>query len=413
MIAMVTENIRSAVMGIKGAKLRSLLTVTGIVIGVGSVLLMVAIGDGVKSSITDQISGFGSNTLTITSGKPINTNNSGHLSGGLNLSSSFGVSTLTNTDVDTIKKAKNVLKVAPINIISGVVSHNKISYDQAFLISVTSNYAEITDLKISSGQFFSEGDDDTGKLVVVIGSNVAKDIFGSEDKGVGATLSIRGKDFKVIGIIKPSNIALSIGGGLDNVIFIPSKSADQLTGSNQVFRIVAEVDYAKNIDSVKTSLVNNIKASHGNQEDFSVLSQDDLISVVGSILDILTIFIALIASVSLLVAGVGIMNIMLVSVTERTKEIGIRKALGATKRQICWQFLIEAMILTGFGGLLGLAAAFGVGLLVRQATNINPVYSIKSIALSLLISMTIGLIFGIVPAIKAARKNPIDSLRSL
>lgn len=410
---MVTENIRSAVMGIKGAKLRSLLTVTGIVIGVGSVLLMVAIGDGVKSSITDQISGFGSNTLTITSGKPINTNNSGHLSGGLNLSSSFGVSTLTNTDVDTIKKAKNVLKVAPINIISGVVSHNKILYDQAFLISVTSNYAEITDLKISSGQFFSEGDDDAGKLVVVIGSNVAKDIFGSEDKGVGATLSIRGKDFKVIGIIKPSNIALSIGGGLDNVIFIPSKSADQLTGSNQVFRIVAEVDYAKNIDSVKTSLVNNIKASHGNQEDFSVLSQDDLISVVGSILDILTIFITLIASVSLLVAGVGIMNIMLVSVTERTKEIGIRKALGATKRQICWQFLIEAMILTGFGGLLGLAAAFGVGLLVRQATNINPVYSIKSIALSLLISTTIGLIFGIVPAIKAARKNPIDSLRSL
>lgn len=416
---MIIQNIRSAFGSIAGAKLRSFLTVLGIVIGVFAVLVMIGIGDGVKAQVGGQISSLGTNVLTITSGKigqSTSTARNGQQqrssAAGPSFGSSLGAPTLTETDVKTASKTADVDKTTSVTLISSNVTRNDLSSNTAYIFGTTPDYFSIRDIKLGSGSFFTSQDDANKAYVVVIGDDTKQNLFGSEDP-IGKTVGIRGKQFKVIGVQKRtegSDTGLGVG---EDIVYMPSTVAQELSGSNQVFRILVQVNDPKNIDSVKQSLEQSIKVNHNGSDDFSVLTQEELLSTFNSILDILSSFVIAIAAISLLVGGIGIMNIMLVTVSERTREIGIRKAVGATFWNILGQFMTEAIVLSLVGGLLGLGLAYLAGLLIKKFANITPVYSTKSFLLAIGVSLFVGIVFGVAPAIKAARKRPIQALKAL
>jgi putative ABC transport system permease protein len=412
------QNIKNALISIKSAKLRSFLTMLGVIIGVFAVIVMVAIGDGVKAQVGGQISSLGANTLTVTSGK-IGNNSSTARNGQqqrsgsvVNFGSSFGASTLTEKDVETIKNTPNVVKVATFSIISAAISRGSLSSNTAFVVSTDPNYFSIRDVKLQSGRLLSKEDSTNKAYVAVIGADTKQNIFGDEE-AIGKTITMRGKEFVVIGVTKRVDSGLSFGVSSDDIVYIPKSTGAELIGKNEIFRILVQVNDSSNIESVKKFLQESIKQNHSDTEDFSVLTQEDLLSAFNSILDILTTFVVAIAAISLIVGGIGIMNIMLVTVTERTREIGIRKAIGATFGNIMWQFITEAIIISLIGGLLGLALSYLAGFVVQKLAGITPVFSVKTLVAALGISLFIGIVFGTAPAIKAARKHPIQALKSL
>jgi len=415
---MIYQNIKMALISIRSAKMRSFLTMLGIIIGVFAVLVMIGIGDGVKAQVTGQVSSLGSNLLTVTSGQigsgSSSAKNGQQQKGGgsFNFASSIGTSTLTQKDVDSIRTTKNVSDVAPLNIISSVVSYASLSTSTPIIFGTTPSYSGIRQLKFDNGAFFTTDDNEKIAQVAVIGADTKQNIFG-EEMAIGKEIVVRGQKFTVVGVTKKSDTGGGFGASSDDIIYIPINTANKITDSKQVYRIVAQVNEAQNISSVQAAVNSAIKDNHGGQQDFSVLTQEDLLSTFNTILDLLTTFVVAIAAISLLVGGIGIMNIMLVTVSERTREIGIRKAIGATSGNILWQFLIEAVILSVFGGLLGLGLSYLAGLLVQKFAGITPIFSVKALVLALGVSLFVGVVFGVAPAIKAARKRPIQALKAL
>jgi putative ABC transport system permease protein len=413
---MIWQNIKNAFLSIRSAKLRSALTAVGVMIGVFAVLVMVGVGDGVKAEIESQISNLGTNVLTITSGKLNQSASSSdpkeQKGSGINLASGIGTSTLTEDDVKTIENTPNVSRSAAFGIISSSVAKDQIVSNSAFVIATTPSYFDIRQLKTSQGSFFSADDNSGSKFVAVIGADTKQSLFGGDDP-IGKSISLRGKQFRVLGVIEKSDAGVSLGANADDIVIIPINSAIKLTGKNDVFRVIAEVDSEKNIEKVKASLEQSIGSNHSGADDFSVLTQKELLTTFSSILDILTTFVVAIAAISLLVGGIGIMNIMLVTVSERTKEIGIRKAMGATFGNIMGQFLTESIIISLIGGVIGVLASYLAGMVIAKLANITPVYSPIALISALGASLFIGVVFGTVPAIKAARKHPIQALKSL
>lgn len=392
----------------------------GVVIGVFAVMVMVGIGDGVKTQVGGQISSLGTNVLTVTSGQ-IGQNSStakngqqqrGGSSAGMGFGNSLGSSTLTEKDAKTAEDTKNVDKVATFALISSNITYKDLSSNTAYIIGTQPSYEKIRNLTMEKGSFFTDADNENKKYVAVIGADTKQNLFG-DSEAVGQTIGIRGKDFTIVGVQKKSDTGGGFGGSSDDIVYIPFNTAADLTGTSQIFRMLVQVNDAKNIDSVKADLEKSIQANHSGSNDFTVLTQQDLLSTFNSILDILTTFVIAIASISLIVGGIGIMNIMLVTVSERTREIGIRKALGATFGNIMGQFLIEAVIISLMGGLLGLVFAYLAGLLVKRFAGITPVYSANALMLAVGVSLVVGVVFGTAPAIKAARKRPIAALKSL
>lgn len=414
---MIWQNIKNAFISIRSAKLRSFLTMLGVIIGVFAVMVMIGIGDGVKAEVGGQINSLGTNVLTIVSGQmgqnsSTAKNGQQQKGGGVNFGNSFGSSTLTTKDAQTASDTNNVEKTATIMPISSALSYNDLTSNTAFVIGANPNYFGIRNIQIESGSAYNDADNVAKKNVIVIGADTKQNLFGDAD-AIGKEITIRGQKFTVIGVQKKSDTGVSFGASSDDIVYMPYSTAAQLTGTDTVFRILVQVNDAKNIDGVKASLENSIKANHGGSTDFSVLTQDELVGTFNSILDILTTFVIAIASISLIVGGIGIMNIMLVTVSERTREIGIRKAMGATFGNIMGQFLIEAIIISLLGGLLGLLFAYLAGLLIKKFAGITPVYSAKALLLAVGVSLFVGVVFGTAPAIKAARKRPIQALKAL
>ncbi len=403
---MIWENLKMALLSIKGAKMRSALTMLGLIIGIAAVVAINAIGAGVKQQITQQIAGLGTNVITITSGQVISSN--GH--GTPNPAASLGSSTLTQNDVTSIEKVNQIIHVAPVMLMSGVAAHGSVSADGALLIATTPGLNQIRGTKLTKGRFL-ESSDDTAD-VAVLGSKVKDELFGTTS-AIGQTVTIRTGQFKVIGVLKSTDTGASFGGpNFDNAIYMPIEAAKTLSSGNlQILRILAQADSSQSVQPAVDRIKQTLKKNHGGQVDYSVLTQSDLIATISTILDLLASFIAAIASIALVVGGIGIMNIMLVSVTERTREIGIRKALGATRGNLLFQFLIEALTLSIMGGVLGMAAAVGLARVAGHLANITPVFTLQSFVTAAGISAAIGVIFGIAPAIKAARKRPIEALR--
>lgn len=413
---MIWQNIKNALISIASAKLRSVLTVLGIVIGVFAVIVMIGIGDGVKNQVAGQITSLGSNTLTITSGniKQTSTAKDGkqQSSSSVNFGSAAGSSTLTNADANSVKSIVNVQEVATFGIISSVVGYDKLTSNTAFIVATQPQYFSIRNLKLSSGKFYNNDEEKNASQVAVIGDTTKTNLFGQSDP-IGKLITIRGKEFKVIGVVSPTESGLSFAGSTDDIIYIPVSTADNLAGKADINRILVSVDKSENVETVRQAIQDKLKSNHAGTEDFSVLTQKELLSTFDSILNILTTFVVAIAAISLLVGGIGIMNIMLVTVTERTREIGIRKALGATFGNIMGQFLTESVIISVLGGLIGLGLAYLAGFVTQRLAGITPIYSFKTLMVALGVSLFIGIVFGTAPAIKAARKRPIAALKSL
>jgi putative ABC transport system permease protein len=402
---MIFENLRMAGRSIIGNKLRTFLTMLGIIIGVAAVVAINSIGQGVKQLITNEVSGLGANVLVITPGKMTS-------GGGGGFASGLGASTLTQQDVTTTQTNNYVSTVAPMSAISGIVANGSTQDLSSSILATTASYLQADpSQKIGSGRFLTSADANAD--VAVLTSDSRDTLFGKGANAINKTITLRGQDFTVIGVLQAPDASQSgFGSTTNSMVYIPTGTAQTLTKATlQINRIIAQAKSSNEVQPAVDSLTSQIKKNHGGQDDFSVLTQGDILSTFNTILSTLTSAISAIAAISLLVGGIGIMNIMLVSVTERTREIGLRKALGATSGMVLSQFLIEAVVVTVLGGAIGLGLAWLGGKAVARAVHLTPVLTVNTVVVAFVVSALVGIIFGIAPAIKAARMKPIDALR--
>lgn len=400
-----SESVQIAVTALLGNKLRSILTMLGIIIGVGAVIAMISIGMGVKQNVTNSIASLGSNMLIV---MPGSTNKGG-------VRSAAGSSQkLKYEDAEAIKKKiKNIDYVSPTvngsyQIVNGHENWNSSVY------GVTPEYLKIRDLTIGTGSFITQNDLNSRNRVAVIGTTVATNLFESENP-VGKNIRINNQPYKVIGVIESKGQS-SMGQDQDDVVIIPLTTAqERLMGITYIRSINIQVSSADKIESVQGQVETLLRQRHhivgDKEDDFTVRNLTSLMETMTSTTTMLTLFLGSIAAISLLVGGIGIMNIMMVSVTERTREIGIRKALGATFKNIMMQFLIESVVIGVIGGLLGVAVGIGISLAIAKTGLFQTVITAAPILISFSFSVGIGLFFGIYPARKAARLDPIEALR--
>lgn len=397
--------LKVAFRSIMKSRMRSLLTALGIIIGVAAVVVMVAIGDGAQKQVEDQISSLGSNLIVITPGASA--------SGGVNR----GMGSFNRFTFDDVQKIKDeatlITGVTPIvrsggQIIGGV--GNWFTQVQG----VSEDYLQIRSWKLKSGEFFTERDILARSKVCVLGSEVAKNLFPDDDP-IGQQVRIRNVPFKIIGVLAEKG-QTSVGTSNDDIILAPSRTVhERLSGGRFIGSIQVSATSAEQIPKAKEELRRIMREAHkltqGEEDDFTIQDQADLATAATETSKILTILLGSVAGVSLIVGGIGIMNIMLVSVTERTREIGIRLSIGARAADILIQFLTEAVVLSLAGGILGVALSFGVAYLLNnytsQAANIQP----EIIFLAFGFAGAIGIFFGFYPARKASKLNPIDALR--
>ena len=406
-----SENFKIALRALRANKMRSVLTMLGIVIGVATVIALLSIGKGATASITSSIQSNGSNLLTVSPGREEEGGPGGQSQ----------TSHLYYTDYQLLQRAlvDNVVAISPSYQSSYLVKYGNESFNVG-VTGVTKDYQETNSYKVAEGRFISDSDSKAQSLVAVLGSQTAKDLFGGLSP-VGKTISIENVKFEVIGVLVPKGASLF--GSADEIILIPLD-----TGYNKLFGSTATYNDKKIVDSISISVTTTEmmptvsaqikfllrrlhKLASTAELDFNVSSQADLLSTLTSVTQILTTFLGAVAGISLLVGGIGIMNIMLVSVTERTKEIGLRKAVGATKNQILTQFLIETMTLSVLGGIVGILLGVGISLIVSASGLIASVITLDSILLAFFFSLAIGVFFGIYPAYRAADLHPIQALR--
>ena len=402
---MFLDNFKIAFNSIFSNKARSFLTVLGVIIGVGSVVLMLAIGEGAKNSVSKMIESFGTNVIFVVPGK-IEKGKS------FNPVATVGENTLTNKDVEDIqKKADKIKDVTPISLLGGSLVYNKQIASSAIMVSSTPALADAMNGELGGGRYINDDDINNKSKVVVIGSAVKDELFSDQDP-VGKKVTFRDTTLEIIGYTKKKEQNFQFGGfSFAGFSTMPRTTAIDITKSDQIFRIICKADSNQNVDAAVSQIKSTILDNHKGTEDFSVLTQDDILGIAKDILDLLTILVASIAAISLIVGGIGIMNMMLVTVTERTREIGIRKAVGAKNSDILIQFMIEAIVVSFMGGLLGVLLAFAASFAVDRFTPLSPVIDLNFILIAFSISFIVGVIFGLAPAIRASRKDPIESLR--
>lgn len=406
MRSLTSGHLRAGIDSVRRAKIRSFWTMLGIIIGVTSVITVVAIGEGIKQQISGQIHHLGYNLVTI---RPAELRAGGGSNGdavsGLNISGTLGTK-----DINVVSRTPGVASSAPLTVVGNKVQADH-SYSGGFVIGTTGALPGLLNQSIAYGNFF--GDDDSGNNVAVLGQHASEVMF-NEDVPLGRSFTFHGQQFTVLGIFNQfESIPLGQQVDFDDAIFIPNEVAESLSNNTApTYEILARPTVANSTNAVAGKLKKALDKVHGGQSGLSVLSGNQNVTANDGILDLLTRLIAGVAAISLLVGGIGIMNVMLVSVTERMHEIGIRKAVGATNRQIMGQFMIESAVLSLSGGVIGIGLAFLIDLMIRAFTDLQPSISWQIVVLASGVSLLVGVIFGTVPAIKAARKAPIEALRS-
>jgi putative ABC transport system permease protein len=403
-------SLKMAIASVRLNKWRSLLTMLGVIIGIVAVVTTVGIGEGVKHQVAGQISHFGKDLITVRPGSAQSASARKTLSS-TNLFSGITNGTGMNAqDLQTVRSTKHVTQSAPLSAIPGDITVGKAQYASTPVLATSADLPKILNQSVKYGGFF-DGDEEA-QNVAVLGAHAASELF-QEESPLGLTFTFRGETFIVRGVFDDfASVPLSPVADFNDAVFIPYPDADRLTNQNaQIYAILARPDSGSATDSTIKSINSNLLKAHGGQQDFSVLNQQQTVAATGSVLDLLTKFVSGVAAISLLVGGVGIMNVMLVSVAERMHEIGVRKAIGATNRQILNQFVLEAAVLSVGGGLIGIVISLLIDLFLHTYTDLKPVISWQAIVVATVVSLGVGILFGAAPAIKAARKDPIDALR--
>ncbi|MDP6043726.1 MAG: ABC transporter permease [Dehalococcoidales bacterium] len=404
-----------AIRSLLANKLRSSLTMLGIIIGVGSVITLVSMGRGADATITSAYEDLGHNLLQVMPRNP-------EMKGGFSLSPAYAVPTLTMDDVRALERVRHVETLAPINenfITITVGGESK----GGLLHGATPEYNDVMNYTLASGRFITDRNVAGRDMVVVLGSKVATDLFDAEDP-VGQQVKLKKQRFTVVGTLESKGGAM-FGVSFDDVVIVPITTyqtrlfpQQTATGKDAVASISVQITSTELTDEVTDEIETILRRHHrltgDDKNDFAVVSPEQVMEIVGQITLILSGFLGLIAGISLLVGSIGIMNIMLVSVTERTREIGIRKAVGAKRRDILLQFLLEAMALTFVGGGIGVASGISLSFLLSQLDlggfKLAAVVSPDIVVLSFSVSIFIGLASGMYPAWRASRLNPIDAL---
>ncbi len=407
---------KTAIRSLTHGKMRSVLTMLGIVIGIASVIVLMSIGQSAQDLILNQVQSIGSNLIIIIPGAPANGKFSSPAS-----SQGIVITSLKQRDVDSLQREPAVDLTVPEVRGQAEVVYNSNNVTVGYTGSTADFFAISNLAEVSRGQTFSKSDVDSAKHVIVIGPDLANTLFGPNVDPINKIVIVKNVSFRVVGVLAKGGTG-AFGVDIGNIVVMPITVAQkQLLGINYFNVIVVQANANYDVNFVKSRISFILQQDHGitnsNKNDFTINTQQDILALLGNITSILTLFLAAIASISLIVGGIGIMNIMLVSVTERTREIGLRKAVGATERDILKQFLIEAVLLTMSGGIIGIV--FGavivavIYIILSTFFSIGWVFAfpIYSVFLALLVSTFSGIVFGLYPARQAARKNPVDALR--
>ncbi|MEV7330918.1 ABC transporter permease [Micromonospora sp. NPDC093244] len=391
----VAEAWRVALDALRANRLRSALTMLGVIIGVASVVLLVAIGTGTKQKVEQQVEGLGSNLLLVVPGK-------------IEVGTAPVVSPLTLKDVDAVTRVVGDPERVAVTVASGATARAGARSDFTTVQGVLETTPAVFTRSLARGRYLTGTDVDTSRRVAVLGDSVARALFPDRDP-LGQQVTLAGVRFRVIGVFAP--LGQSLGVDRDDEVHVPVTAAQRLWGTQRVDGIAVKAPDRERIDELGERIVAELNRRHPDTE-FSAVTQQQILGVLGDILGVLTGVLAAIAGISLLVGGVGVSNIMLVSVRERTREIGLRKAVGARPKDIGVQFLLEAVLLTTIGGLTGMALGVGTALLVDALSPIPAAITWWSLALAFGVSAAVGIVFGVVPAQRAGRLDPVVALRA-
>lgn len=384
-----SQGIRMAWGSVRAQPLRTLLTVLGILIGVASVTIMVAIGNGTSEQVKSQLQGLGTNMLTV------------------NVVGRGAVTSIKQADVKDLVDVDNVESYAP-NISGNVTAKSGTRTYSAQVNATTPAFADIRDYEVAQGRFIMDIDDSFKQKVAVIGSEVVTELKMSNP--VGSKISLNGTPYKIVGVL--ASKGSTTNGSSDNVIIVPLSTARVVLKTDAIRTIYAQVDSEKNVDKVQAKLESNLRSFFRNDEDsYNVFNQQDLLETITSVSTSVSTLLTYVAAISLLVGGIGVMNMMLVSVTERTREIGIRKSLGAKQRDILFQFLVEASVIGLLGGIAGVAVGASGSKFVGKMMDSPASPSVDIMVIAVVFSIGVGVLFGYLPARRASRLNPVEALR--
>jgi len=403
---LLANHIQNAKQSLQSNRARSILTMLGVTIGVASVTAILALGGGASRIVDNQISKLGGNIVVVRPGKTENTFSNITQP---QTSQGYAASTLTESDVNELRKLDHVNAVAPLMILSGTIkSEDQTAPSGSKVLATTSDFDNITNLKMREGQFLGT---EIADNAAVVGQQLSVNIFGTE-LSIGRTMTIRGKRFVVVGALKMTNDPINYNSiDFDNAAIINFSTGKDLSdGASQIQQINIKADSVNDLDGVVKQARKALTKNHNGESDFSVLVREEISQPTSQLFYSIAGVTAAIAAISLFVGGIGIMNIMLVTVAERTHEIGIRKSLGASNSDIMYQFLIESLAISIGGGIVGYVFGYAIALTVSEFLAFAPAINWQIAIAAAMISILMGMVFGLYPAIRAARKDPIDSL---
>lgn len=396
---------QNAYQSLRTNRSRSMLTMLGVTIGVASVTAILALSGGASRIIDNQIDSLGGNIVVIRPGgqKNIITNITQPQP-----NQDYAASTLTEEDVTDLGSIKHVSAVAPLMVLTGTIKADSVAPSDSSVVVTTPQLAEISNLKLREGQFF---DDQIAQNSVVVGKQLSINIFGTESS-IGSSLTIRGKPFMVVGVLAMINKPINYNSvDFDNAVIVNYPAGKSLNSDvTQIQQIDIKADSIVDLKQVAAAANSILHSNHNGEKDYSVLTGSKISQPTSQFFYTITGVTTAIAAISLVVGGIGIMNIMLVTVAERTREIGIRKALGASNSDIAWQFLIESLAISISGGITGYLLGYAIAFITGDYLTFNPVVNWQIATVALAISIVMGTLFGLYPAIRAARKDPIESL---